>query len=1113
MVNSTAEERKELKKLITELNIQKRAKKATVNANWEEIQSTKKNIQLLKEEASARSENNREQILAKKSFETRGSLKEKNLWDAKDAKEYYQTLEKESAQAAKAVKKLNEEIEKQKLIQKNQTNQDIDRDRNLNRKKELEDFKKQIIKREELRKAQEQDRQASIISREKEQEAIRNNIAERDRLKKSLKEEHKRLYENTAAQNKFNDSKAKLDKALSLNAITQKQYNNALKKEKEQLRKAEAQTKKNAKANKDLTNSVVRHLRQIETLIVAYYALSRGFQATIGKGIEVNRMVEDNTSGIAALLSANTQNILSNGKVVNSYEKFKLGLTTAKETMHDLRKASVQTYATFPQLTEIFQQAIGQTLSMGDSFGKTTEQIIGNTISLSKRMSNIAGAIGMPMDRVREEIRSLLSGNASTDSLISTMIFGSPGEANKAIRNAKDRGANGVKQLLDEVLAPFDSLESVKSFTRSLLTFEDAWSNTMRRIVDESGAFRDIQNIIDKFASNLNTNADDIVKSFDKFYNTSKELADTLYEPLGLIAAIYGVSKAWKFLSIAVATNPIGALAVGVVGASEYIKNELENKRRGGRTEEEFAAMVEEQNKKYNSPTETKKRIETLKLETEARIEGYRKTIGILKEYGKDYTIISKAIKQAEKDILQYDQALKDIKPLAENEKTKATLKEIGKLQTKYAININNINTRTKERNKALQEELKLRQQIKETELSLEKIQTAKKTKDPKARKSFEALEKEELKNLESLKVRLAEEEQSQLNRTLAIYKKREDFRINAALRFAELKDNEFEKEKETARWRHEKNISDINFRYAKKEIELEEYETLLALEDRLYEKKKTTISLSQKQKEAEKTYKIKKEEAELLRNQEQKQKQLLELEKQRNIEKIKMLKESGELSEEEANKQIALEHKKHKVLKENISDAMKMTRTTTDALKAGMTDFFDITSDGFLNMKNLAEDVLGQILKRMIQLSVVNPLVDAITPAIGSFFSGFAFENGGIMTSQGSVPLRAYSNGGVANSPQLALYGEGKKPEAYVPLPDGRTIPVTMKMPMQEQISTPNVTTVIKFENRTSQEASLKKIGETMSRNPNGELVKTVSLVLEGINKNTLGIKDVLGA
>ena len=49
-------------------------------------------------------------------------------------------------------------------------------------------------------------------------------------------------------------------------------------------------------------------------------------------------------------------------------------------------------------------------------------------------------------------------------------------------------------------------------------------------------------------------------------------------------------------------------------------------------------------------------------------------------------------------------------------------------------------------------------------------------------------------------------------------------------------------------------------------------------------------------------------------------------------------------------------------------------------------------------------------------------------------------------MTSAGPLPLRTYSGGGVADSPQVALFGEGRMSEAYVPLPDGRSIPVTMK-------------------------------------------------------------------
>jgi hypothetical protein len=55
-------------------------------------------------------------------------------------------------------------------------------------------------------------------------------------------------------------------------------------------------------------------------------------------------------------------------------------------------------------------------------------------------------------------------------------------------------------------------------------------------------------------------------------------------------------------------------------------------------------------------------------------------------------------------------------------------------------------------------------------------------------------------------------------------------------------------------------------------------------------------------------------------------------------------------------------------------------------------------------------------------------------------------FAGGGVMTQWGPVPLRAYAGGGVASSPQAAIFGEGAQPEAYVPLPDGRRIPVAMQ-------------------------------------------------------------------
>jgi hypothetical protein len=49
-------------------------------------------------------------------------------------------------------------------------------------------------------------------------------------------------------------------------------------------------------------------------------------------------------------------------------------------------------------------------------------------------------------------------------------------------------------------------------------------------------------------------------------------------------------------------------------------------------------------------------------------------------------------------------------------------------------------------------------------------------------------------------------------------------------------------------------------------------------------------------------------------------------------------------------------------------------------------------------------------------------------------------------MTPAGPLPLHSYASGGIASSPQLALFGEGRMNEAFVPLPDGRSIPVSLR-------------------------------------------------------------------
>jgi hypothetical protein len=108
-------------------------------------------------------------------------------------------------------------------------------------------------------------------------------------------------------------------------------------------------------------------------------------------------------------------------------------------------------------------------------------------------------------------------------------------------------------------------------------------------------------------------------------------------------------------------------------------------------------------------------------------------------------------------------------------------------------------------------------------------------------------------------------------------------------------------------------------------------------------------------------------------------------------------------------------------------------------AVKSSLDLVIDGTKNWADSLREIASNLLRSIADQLLQIMVIAPLVKGITTAFG-------FASGGIMTGDGPMPLKTYARGGIANSPQLAMFGEGSTPEAFVPLPDGRRIPVAMQ-------------------------------------------------------------------
>ena len=148
---------------------------------------------------------------------------------------------------------------------------------------------------------------------------------------------------------------------------------------------------------------------------------------------------------------------------------------------------------------------------------------------------------------------------------------------------------------------------------------------------------------------------------------------------------------------------------------------------------------------------------------------------------------------------------------------------------------------------------------------------------------------------------------------------------------------------------------------------------------------------------------------------------------------------------------------------------AQDMARRTAGLMEQSFQKFFFDAFEGRVNsMKDVLTgflDFTKQIMSQVTSQIMVKGLVNGLTNASGSLFSGGS-SVGGLTGGAGDVGgfalranggISAFADGGIATRPMLRwaggglnLIGEGQHNEAYVPLPDGRTIPVTMRMPHQ---------------------------------------------------------------
>ena len=290
--------------------------------------------------------------------------------------------------------------------------------------------------------------------------------------------------------------------------------------------------------------------------------------------------------------------------------------------------------------------------------------------------------------------------------------------------------------------------------------------------------------------------------------------------------------------------------------------------------------------------------------------------------------------------------------------------------------------------------------------------------------------------------------------------------------------------------------------------------------------------------------YNLQKRRTELITDETARRIELIEIERAHALEQYDAMLKKGEINKEYYDKAVALENALHQKQIFDASTWGQIMHSGLNSLENAMGNFFDYSSDRFMKFGDLAQDILGQIYKQIVKMTIIQPLLNSATDMLPRMFGAsapsaslpsggmpqvlnssayyktgsglfagtrFQFAQGGVFSSP---DLHSYANSIVSKPtffkfakggiPDIGVMGEknGGSPEAIMPLT--RTSNGDLGVKAQVGASLNNVK--VEVINQTREDV---KVSNAAVRRNDGEWV--ISLVLNGVSKNVLGSRETL--
>jgi len=265
------------------------------------------------------------------------------------------------------------------------------------------------------------------------------------------------------------------------------------------------------------TNSIVRHIRRLESLAVGIYAVQQAYKSTLGVGIDFNRQMEDSSIAISAIIASTSKNQTTSGRGVDEAEKWKMAKKEADNYIQSLVKLNSMTPTNLEDTTKIFQILLPQ---MRKHKAKSQEML-----RLTKLLSIATVTGNVSMLESKQALDGLLNGTTKASSEL-MVYLGTLGITNEKIKEMGKQGK--VVEYLLEVLGRLEPAGKMiqESWKGIATVLGNEWKTLMGAATEP--LFEDIKQGLTDLTAYIKVNRDQWILDIRVFMLDLKDMGASL---------------------------------------------------------------------------------------------------------------------------------------------------------------------------------------------------------------------------------------------------------------------------------------------------------------------------------------------------------------------------------------------------------------------------------------------------------------------------------------------------------------------------------------------------------------------------------------------------------